>query len=436
MTLETLATVGSLASRDYARFYERAEKIKGFAGVDISLRDRSGQQLANTRVPWGTPLPRNLFPIDDEVMASKKPVVSNFTEGLVAQQPIYLISAPVIEDGEIAFLLHMTVNLSGLYDFLKGDIATGQIAGVHDRNNIVLTRTEESNERIGKPASKSFTDQIKGPEGTWLGQNLQGYKIRLGYARSKISGWLVWVGVPDAAIQADLHRALGSLSALGAALTVLALALAYLFGGRLARVTATLAAQAAALGCGDPVAAATIPLRELNEVAHELVAAGAHRAELEHRLVQKATAESEQRFQMLIQGVTDYAIYMIDAQGNVSNWNSGAARIKGYSADELIGQHFSRFYTPEDRQTGLPARALATAATQGRYEAEGWRQRKDGSRFWASVVIDRIQDADGKLIGFAKITRDITEKREAQHSAWKRRASSSINRRRWMPSAS
>ena len=116
---------------------------------------------------------------------------------------------------------------------------------------MVLARTEGSRERIGKPASKSFVDQIKSEQGTWLGQNIQGYEIRLGYARSKLSGWVVWVGVPDADIQNPLHRALWRLSALGAALTILALGVAYWFGGRVAGASRTLAAQAAALGRGD-----------------------------------------------------------------------------------------------------------------------------------------------------------------------------------------
>ena len=117
---------------------------------------------------------------------------------------------------------------------------------------------------------------------------------------------------------------------------------------------------------------------------------------------------------MLVHGVTDYAIYMLDPQGNVTNWNTGAMRIKGYSESEIVGRHFSIFYTPEDRADGVPARALLTAINEGRYEAEGWRVRKDGTRFWASVVIDRIEDSNGKLLGLAKITRDITERREAQ----------------------
>jgi PAS domain S-box-containing protein len=134
----------------------------------------------------------------------------------------------------------------------------------------------------------------------------------------------------------------------------------------------------------------------------------------EQRKANQALLEAERRFRILVQGVTDYAIYMLDSDGRVTNWNVGAEHIKGYTPGEIIGEHFSRFYTPEDLDAGVPKRALETARETGRYEAEGWRVRKDGTRLWASVVIDAIRDEDGKLIGFAKITRDMTEKRETQ----------------------
>ncbi|MFL6728420.1 MAG: ATP-binding protein, partial [Sphingomicrobium sp.] len=134
----------------------------------------------------------------------------------------------------------------------------------------------------------------------------------------------------------------------------------------------------------------------------------------EKREAQQALLEAERRFRILVQGVTDYAIYMLDPEGRVTNWNAGAERIKGYFPDEIIGEHFSRFYTPEDLDVGVPKRALETARETGRYEAEGWRVRKNGERFWASVVIDAVRDPDGELIGFAKVTRDMTEKRETQ----------------------
>jgi PAS domain S-box-containing protein len=135
--------------------------------------------------------------------------------------------------------------------------------------------------------------------------------------------------------------------------------------------------------------------------------------------------ESERRFRLLVDGVTDYAIFLLDPEGIITNWNAGAERIKGYRAEEIIGQHFSRFYTSEDQDNGLPHRALTIAARDGKFEAEGWRVRKDGSRFWANVVIDAIHDGAGILIGFAKITRDMTELRaldEQLHQAQKMEA--------------
>ncbi|VWX61920.1 Histidine kinase [Burkholderiales bacterium 8X] len=129
---------------------------------------------------------------------------------------------------------------------------------------------------------------------------------------------------------------------------------------------------------------------------------------------EQALFASEERFRLLVQGVRDYAIYMLDPYGRVSNWNAGAQLIKGYLAHEILGQHFSRFYTPEDRERGEPARALQVALTEKKYENEAWRVRKDGSRFWASVLIDPIYDELGRHIGFAKITRDITDRKRAQ----------------------
>ena len=134
------------------------------------------------------------------------------------------------------------------------------------------------------------------------------------------------------------------------------------------------------------------------------------------RIAQQELIESERRFRLLVEGVVDYAIYMLDVNGAVTNWNAGAERIKGYQSDEIVGSHFSRFYTPEDRQDGVPARALELARRHGRFDAEGWRVRKDGSRFWASVVIDAIHDETGALIGFAKVTRDVSERRAAEQA--------------------
>jgi PAS domain S-box-containing protein len=128
----------------------------------------------------------------------------------------------------------------------------------------------------------------------------------------------------------------------------------------------------------------------------------------------QALGESEERFRLLLKSVTDYAIFMLDPDGRVSNWNAGAERIKGYRADEIIGCHIERFYTKEDAEAGAPMKALEIAARDGKFEAEGARVRKDGSIFWASVVIDAIKDEEGRLIGYAKVTRDITYRKKAE----------------------
>lgn len=135
--------------------------------------------------------------------------------------------------------------------------------------------------------------------------------------------------------------------------------------------------------------------------------------------INKNTANVDPRYEahqlsLLIQSVTDYAIYMLDRNGYVRSWNSGGQRIKGYSHDEIVGQHFSKFYLPEDVEKGLPQLGLDAARKQGKYEAEGWRLRKDGTRFRAGIVIDPIWQ-DGELIGYAKVTRDITERYEANN---------------------
>jgi len=122
-------------------------------------------------------------------------------------------------------------------------------------------------------------------------------------------------------------------------------------------------------------------------------------------------AKSEERFRLLVEAVTEYAIFMLDPNGRISSWNEGARRLKGYERSEILGQHFSKFYLPEDIQRGHPQHELELARKDGKYQEEGWRVRKDGSRFWANVVITRLNDAEGNILGFSKVTRDLTERK-------------------------
>jgi PAS domain S-box-containing protein len=137
---------------------------------------------------------------------------------------------------------------------------------------------------------------------------------------------------------------------------------------------------------------------------------------------QEKLGDSEARFRLLVEAVQDYAIFMLDQDGYIRSWNAGAARIKGYSAEEAIGKHFSIFYPPEDIASDKPGKELVIAGAQGRLEDEGWRLRKDGSRFWANVVITALYDGSGKLTGFGKVTRDLTKQKRAEEQLLELRA--------------
>ena len=137
----------------------------------------------------------------------------------------------------------------------------------------------------------------------------------------------------------------------------------------------------------------------------------------ERREAEEALRESEERFRLLVEGVRDYAIFMLDPTGRVATWNEGAERIKGYRAKEIIGRHFSEFFPPEDRAAHKPERELEIATRTGKYDEEGWRVRSDGKRFWAGVLITAVRNKSGELVGFAKVTRDLTERRAAAERA-------------------
>ena len=196
----------------------------------------------------------------------------------------------------------------------------------------------------------------------------------------------------------------GVVGLLGALLAV------YLFSTGIVRRVRMLEGNAERLARGEPLSDLAGDADEIGALSKRLAEASALL-----RAREQALRESEERFRFVIEGVRDYGIFALNVDGTVATWNPGAERIKGWRADEILGRHFSRFY-PEDRRNHLPAQMLERARTDGSAEDEGWRLRKDGSRLWANVVITALRDENGNLRGFAKVTRDITERRQAEEA--------------------
>ena len=291
-TLQTLALSRSLGTGDQEAFYRQATQVRDYVGGHVLLRDSAGRQLINTRVPLGTSLPTALLPGDEEVRRLKKPFVSGVMIGAVAQEPVYTITAAVVQNDEVTHFLTLSLPPARLAELLKEGLDPGHIAGIFDQQGKFLARTDQHAEFVGRPGPASFVENMRGNEGNFRAINSVGDDVSVAYARSNLSGWAILTSVPDRASLASLHRALWTLAAVALLLTILALLLAYAIGNRMAGAVRALASQAGALGQGESVVARQLPVREVNTVGQVLVDASEKLREREHG---RDTAESELR---------------------------------------------------------------------------------------------------------------------------------------------
>jgi signal transduction histidine kinase len=291
-TLRTLALSRSLGSGDHEAFYRQATQVRDYVGAHVLLRDAAGQHLINTHVPLGTSLRTGLLPGDEDVRRRKMPFVSGVMIGAVAQEPVYTITAAVVQNDEVTHFLTLSLPPQRLADLLKEGLDPGHIAGIFDRDGKFLARTDAHADFVGRPAPASFADKMRANEGNFRALNVVGDSVSVAYARSNLSGWSIITSVPDRASLASLHRALWTLAAVALLLTILAVLLAYAIGNRMAGAVRALASQAAALGQGESVAARQLPVREVNAVGQVLVDASER---LRQRERERDTAEHELR---------------------------------------------------------------------------------------------------------------------------------------------
>jgi signal transduction histidine kinase len=272
-TLQTLTTSPRLAEKDYAGFHQQADRVRAMVGLNILLRDAGGQQVVNTRLPWGTPLPFEPLADDKAALETRRPAVSGVTVGAVTQRPLFTITVPLIGEERVTHLLNLSVPLERMYSLLRENLEGGRRAGIVDKAGIILARSERFEELAGTRAAPDFFARTRDRAGVWRGVNTSGETVRTAYARAELADWAVYVSLPESLIQQSLRETFWALSALGIALTVMALLMASLLGGRLARSMHTLAAEAAQLGRGEHVVARNLPVAEIDEIGRAIAAA-------------------------------------------------------------------------------------------------------------------------------------------------------------------
>jgi len=329
------------------------------------------------------------------------------------------------QTGEITGILVSGLNLTWLNSFAaQTDLPEGTALSIVDRNGVLLVRYPDPAGFVGNviPESSALDEVAANGEAVVESSGLDGVSRLYAFAPLNAgdgTGAYVRVGFATSSLYASLNERLIRNLSLLAAVALLALLAAW-FGGDwfVLRGVRALVGASSRLGGGDLQARTGLEHNqgEVGQLARAFdeMSEALERRERERHAAEAALRETEERFRLLVEGVNDYAILMLDPRGLVMSWNVGAERLKGYTAEEIIGQHFSRFYPEEDVQRGKPEHELRTAAEEGRYENEGWRVRRDGSRFWANVIITPVRDAAGHLRGFSKITKDITERKQAE----------------------
>lgn len=409
---EVLATDASLLSGDFATFYQRAVQVRDLLGANVLIRDLSGQQLVNTRVSWGTVLPRNPeYDVDRRAVETRRPQVSGLLVGALARAPLLIVVVPVLRDGEVANLLSLTIAQQRLQAIVAPDrLLPGWLAGVVDDDGVFIARSAKPEQYVGTRLPAEMWGRIRQvPGGVHRAFDVEGNAAIQAYSRSRSSGWVVGVSVPEALVAAPSRHTLLLFLGGGLVLFLVALAGAVVLGRRLTRPVMQLAVAAQALGTGRRPPLQGREIVEIEAVSGALQAAA--------DLIESRAAdlsESESRYRAIVETAVD-AMVVIDETGTVKAFNPAAEQLFGYRADEVIGQNV-RMLMPQ------PYRAehddyLANYRRTGERKIIGIGrevagQRKDGSTFPVELAV--AEWTAGGRRHFTGIMRDITERRRAE----------------------
>lgn len=442
--LRVLAASPQLEGTDLSGFETLLRRVSESTGRPLFLIDPEGRQLVNTLLPAGEPSPaRSDVSRWRPALDERIPFVTNVYRGPVSNQLTVGVVLPVVRDNSVRFTLSTALYPKDFADILAAPgVPTNWFVSIVDRTGTHIGRSHRNDEFAGRQLSPDLLEQLRRSDtGPHRATTLEGVPVISAIARAGNSGWAVAIGLPIADLDQPASQQLFRLMLGGLGVIAIGIAIASLLGREIDVTVRNLTAQAAALAAGRPVVAKPSTVREAQAVNQSLAAAAGvlHareqslrelNAHLEQQVAErtaelraandelqaemKRRAESEQNFSVLVQGVADYALYLLDPDGKIATWNVGAERLTEFTEAEAVGRHFEEFYPEEDRAAGAPRHALEVAAREGRFEKEGWRLRKNGERFWAHAVLDAIRNDAGELVGFAKITRDVTELRRAE----------------------
>ena len=413
---QALATSPLIAGGDFEAFQRQAlEALRAWAPEEpdvyaIVLRDLTGQQLVNTRVPWGTPLPR--VPgrdIDRLVVETKRPQVQDVFASVSVSRPIVSVRVPVLREGEVTHVLSMALEPKRIAEVLRTQgIPSGWTSAVIDRNDRIVARSQQSERFTGTLATEDLRRSAVGDEGLWSGTTLEGTPVLGAYARSQLSGWRAAVGVPLSLLQEPFRRWLWTVTGLGVAALVLSFVLAAWFGRRIARSIQALETSADRLGKGEAVSFVATGLREIDSVGRALALAA---TELRER--EAALRASEGRLRATHENAA-VGILELDRDGRILRVNQAHCRLMGRSRDDLVGRKFVETTHADDRDRDWDLFRRQVEGEYQIYTIEKRHVRGDGTAGWARVSSTAVRDGAGRFLYAVRVVEDITERKRAE----------------------
>jgi PAS domain S-box-containing protein len=403
-TLETLATARALATGDFEAFHARARQALQPRKWNVVLIDASNQQLLNTRVPWGTPLPVSSLTDPDLPKLARQtgePYVTDLFLGTVAQRLIFSVSVPVRVGQEVRYALVMSVEPERLVEILAGDgLPTGWLATIADRKNRVMARSRLAKEFLGKPVPADVLRQYEGRrEGVVTTADDDGEPALHAFHTSKLTQWRVAVWAPLPVVEGSLWQAWTWFLWSGAVLLSLSVLMAFAVGRLMAAPIAELSRAGKALGQAKPVTPISSTLREVDELS--LVLAGAAR-ELDARMRAQAHLAA-------IVASSPSAIVSLSPDGIIRTWNAAATTLFGYTPEEAVGRPVHILSPPDARE--LFDNLYAEVRSGATVHIDVLRRHKDGRLIDVSINVAPMYDDAGKLVGISSISRDISERK-------------------------